>query len=131
MIRKPFFHEIETVIKNPDIWERINNGYNISQSEIHKHYYEFDNYIYIDDNNEINGLIMMCDDGKIHFNILPEYRNNSPKIFHEFLKECKYKKLYCEIPLCYNDVIKFAKKMNFIEKSIKNDKMVLEYEHSK
>ena len=96
--------DIEEIIKDDEIYSRIGDDFSPSKEvlELPKIHGCLSGYV----DGRLASLYIV-DEGKLHFMVKKQYRGNARKLLN---KSYKYynKKVYCVIPLCYNDVIKFA-----------------------
>lgn len=109
--------EIESIIKDDEIYARISDDYSpdVQSLDIPKMECALSGFV----NNDLASLYLVNND-KMHFMVLDKHRGNARKLLERSFNYFN-KTVYCVIPLCYDNVIKFAINNKFIVKDMVDD----------
>ena len=109
--------EVDKIVKHDDLYGRISDDYAPEAEELNIPELEhaFSGYV----NDDLASLYIV-NEGKMHFMVLKKYRGYAKKLLEKSFSYYN-KDVYCIIPLCYDDVIKFAINCDFIIMDIVNN----------
>ena len=125
---KPFISEIERVIKDPEIFERISeDGVDINTYRVIPKPGEC-NFTVENDNGEIIGLWQLFPRNsttfEVHCNLLKKHRGLKKEfgrlLFEWFVNKspASAQKLFAEIPVIYDEVYNYAKSFGFRDEGV-------------
>lgn len=112
-IRTPSGDELKRVLFDPWVWDRISEDFAPAQDQIGEIPPARWFVAYADGVPCGYAATHATEDGeKLHFAMLPAYRMRAREFLRGVLD--RVGKVYCEIPVCYPELINFARKGGFV-----------------
>ena len=119
---------IESIIKDPEIWERASED-NIGSDTFKPMYDDYCHWLICRDNHTIIGIIYIHSETSVSFDMhiytIKEHRKKGKEMtllfFKWFLEKTNANKLNASIPVFYPEVINFALNVGFKEEGLNRE----------